>query len=56
MDFYDTLKKICIEHNTSVSRLEKDLGFSNGSLSKGIPRADRLYKISQYLYTPLSER
>lgn len=53
MDFYDTLKKICIEHNTSVSRLEKDLGFSNGSLSKGIPRADRLYKISQYLNIPM---
>lgn len=53
MDFYDTLKKICIEHNTSVSRLEKDLGFSNGSLSKGIPRADRLFKISQYLNTPM---
>lgn len=53
MDFYDTLRKICIEHNTSVSRLERDLGFSNGSLSKGIPRADRLYKISQYLNIPM---
>lgn len=53
MDFYDTLKKICIENKTSVSRLEKDLGFSNGSLSKGIPRADRLYKISQHLNLPM---
>ena len=53
MDFYDTLKKICIEHNTSVSKLEKDLGFSNGSLSKGIPRADRLLKISQHFNLPM---
>lgn len=53
MDFYDTLKKICIEHNTSVSRLEKDLGFSNGSLAKGVPRADRLRKIALYFDVPM---
>lgn len=53
MDFYDTLKKVCLEHDTSVSKLEKELGFSNGSLSKGIPRADRLYKISKHLQIPM---
>ena len=53
MDFYDTLKKVCLECDTSVSKLEKELGFSNGSLSKGIPRADRLYKISKHLQIPM---
>lgn len=53
MDFYDTLKKVCIEHHTSISKLEKDLGFSNGSLSKGIPRADRLYKIANHFSMPM---
>lgn len=55
MDFYDTLKKVCIEHGTSISKLEKDLGFSNGSLSKGIPRSDRLFKIAEYFGMPMEQ-
>ena len=53
MDFYEKLKKICSEHGTTVSALEKTLGFSNASLSKGTPRADRLYKIAEYFDLPM---
>lgn len=53
MDFYEKLKKICNEHGTTVSALEKNLGFSNASLSKGTPRADRLYKIAEYFDLPM---
>ena len=53
MDFYDTLKRVCTERGTSVSKVEKDLGFSNGSLAKGVPRADRLHKIAQYFDVPM---
>lgn len=53
MDFYEKLKKICNEHGTTVSALEKTLGFSNASLSKGTPRADRLYKIAEYFDLPM---
>ena len=53
MDFYEKLKKICNEHGTTVSGLEKTLGFSNASLSKGTPRADRLYKIAEYFDLPM---
>ena len=53
MDFYEKLKKICNEHGTTVSGLEKTLGFSNASLSKGTPRADRLFKIAEYFDVPM---
>ena len=53
MDFYEKLKKICAEHGTTVSGLEKTLGFSNASLSKGTPRADRLFKIAEYFDVPM---
>ena len=53
MDFYEKLKKVCSEHGTTVSALEKTLGFSNASLSKGTPRADRLYKIAEYFDMPM---
>ena len=53
MDFYEKLKKICNEHGITVSALEKNLGFSNASLSKGTPRADRLYKIAEYFDLPM---
>lgn len=53
MDFYEKLKKICNEHGTTVSGLEKALGFSNASLSKGTPRADRLFKIAEYFDVPM---
>lgn len=53
MDFYEKLKKICTEYGTTVSGLEKTLGFSNASLSKGMPRADRLYKIAEYFDVPM---
>lgn len=53
MDFYEKLKKICSERGTTVSGLEKTLGFSNASLSKGTPRADRLFKIAEYFDVPM---
>ena len=53
MDFYEQLKDLCANEGISVSKLEKDLGFSNGSLSKGIPNAQRLLKIADYFDLPM---
>ena len=46
------VKAICAERKIPISKLEKDLGFSNGYISqlrKGTFPADRLAKIAQYL-------
>lgn len=53
MEFIEKVRILCDERGTSVKQLEKDLGFSNGSLAKGIPRADRLRKIAEYFDVPM---
>lgn len=48
----DKVKSICKERKIPISKLEKDLGFSNGYISqlkKGVFPADRLIAISDYL-------
>ena len=45
----DIIKQLCKEKGISISQLEKDLDYGNGSLTK--PKAissDRLYKIARY--------
>ena len=52
MNSVERVKAICKERGIAISRLEKDLGFSNGyigQLKKGIFPADRLKQISDYL-------
>ena len=53
MEFIEKVRTLCNERGTSIKQLEKDLKFSNGSLAKGIPRADRLYKIAEYFDVPM---
>lgn len=53
MEFIEIVRNLCNERGTSVKQLEKDLGFSNGSLAKGVPRADRLHKIAEHFDVPM---
>jgi len=52
MNSVERVKIICKQRKIPISKLEKDLGFSNGyigQLRKGIFPADRLAQISEYL-------
>lgn len=52
MDTVEKIKSLCKSKRIAISRLEKDLGFSNGyigQLRKGQIRADRLFLIAEYL-------
>lgn len=52
MNSVERVKQICKERKIPISKLEKDLGFSNGYISqlrKGTFPADRIAKISEYL-------
>lgn len=52
MNSVDRVKKICKERKIPISRLERDLGFSNGyigQLRKGVFPSDRLTLIADYL-------
>ena len=48
----DRVKKICKDRKIPISKLERELGFSNGYISqlrKGVFPADRLVLIADYL-------
>lgn len=52
MNAVEMVKLICKERKIPLSRLEKDLGFSNGyigQLKKGVFPDNRIRKISEYL-------
>lgn len=52
MGVYENVKRRCTEKNISILALEKDCGFSLGSICKwdvSIPRADRLQKVADRL-------
>lgn len=52
MNSVDRVKKICKDRKIPISKLERELGFSNGYISqlrKGIFPADRLVLIADYL-------
>lgn len=47
----DRLETLCKQHKTNFSKLEKNLGFANGSLKKSDPAkigADRVKKLADY--------
>lgn len=51
MNSVDLVKTLCKERKIAISKLEKDLGFSNGyigQLRKGTFPADRLASIADY--------
>lgn len=52
MSIYTAIKKVAKQNNTSVYRIEKDLNFSNGSISKwnkSSPSAVKLTQVAAYL-------
>ena len=52
MNSVERVKKLCKERRIPISKLEKDLGYSNGyigQLRKGTFPADRLKEIAEYL-------
>ena len=52
MNSVERVKSICKERKMPISKLEKDLGYSNGYISqlrKGVFPADRLSEIANYL-------
>ena len=58
MSTVEKVKSICKNRKIPISRLERDLGFSNGYISqlrKGTFPSDRLVLISDYLNVPVSE-
>lgn len=51
MEIFDIIKKLCEERNITISALEKDLGFSRGSIYKMVtsaPSSDKLKKLADY--------
>lgn len=53
MNSVEKVKKICKERKIPISKLERDLGYSNGyigQLKKGVFPANRLKEIANYLY------
>lgn len=52
MNSVDRVKELCKNKKIPISRLEKDLGYSNGyigQLRKGVFPSDRLLEIASYL-------
>lgn len=52
MNSVERVKQICKERKIPISKMEKDLGYSNGyigQLRKGVFPSDRLQKITDYL-------
>lgn len=57
MNSVERVKKICKERKLPISKLEKDLGYSNGyigQLKKGAFPDKRLNEISRYLDVPVN--
>lgn len=52
MNSVERVRKICKERKIAISKLERDLGFSNGyigQLKRGVFTAERLDAIAEYL-------
>ncbi len=54
MTTLDIIKELCDQKGMSISALERELGFSNGSLSKSkILSSERVYELSRYFNKPM---
>lgn len=52
MNIYDRIKELTASKNISVAELERNLNFSNGSISKWVrisPSAEKVTKVAKYL-------
>ena len=52
MGIYGAIKNVASNRNVSIYRIEKDLGFTKGSINKwdhSMPGADKLQKVAAYL-------
>lgn len=52
MGLYERIKEVAKEKNTSVNKIEKDLGFARSSIAKfnkNRPSIDKMSKIAEYL-------
>ena len=52
MKLYDKIKKLAEERNVSIYRIERDLGLSNGAISKwneSKPNISNMAKVAGYL-------
>lgn len=55
---YRNIKKICDSKNISISQLERELGFSRGSLCKwdeNKPSVTKAQKVANYLDVPIEQ-
>lgn len=55
---YDNVKKLCDQKGISIWRLERDLGFSNRSVSKwndNEPGIRKVQKVAGYLGVPIEK-
>jgi transcriptional regulator with XRE-family HTH domain len=51
MEIFDIVKKLCDDRNIKLTALERDLGFSRGSVYKMIdsaPSSDKVKKLADY--------
>lgn len=51
LKLYSVIKQIAAKRNISIYKLERELGFSNGRISKwdsGMPGADALDQVASY--------
>ena len=54
MNTSEIIRSLCRDKGISVKTLETELGFSNGSLTKGgALRSDRLYEVAKYFEVPV---
>lgn len=52
MSVYTAVKKVAYKNKKSISSIERDLGLTNGSISKwntSMPGADKLQLVADYL-------
>lgn len=55
---YSKVKKLCKEHNISVSKLEGELKFSRGSICKwntNTPSIDKVKAVADYFHISVDE-
>lgn len=55
---YQKIKALCEKRGISISFLEKELGLSNGSISKwasSMPRVDSAIRVAKYLKVSIDD-
>jgi transcriptional regulator with XRE-family HTH domain len=51
MTLVEKIQKLCEERNTNVANLQKEMGFSNGTIyrwDKNLPSVDKVKKVAKY--------